>query len=356
MKDLSSFSPRRILICQQRQLGDVLLTTPVFRALRRRFPHAELHLFTERKCEPLLRHHPCIDVFHLIDKGKGLFGQISFYRQVAACHFDLVVDFQQLPRCRTMALISGAPVRISFRSSPLISWRYTHVVDPEQGYASQMKLSLLAPLGIRWDGSGPDIHLMEEETLRACNLLQASGWRGERLVAIDSTHRRASKRWPAEYFASFIRQLSEQEGDLRFLLLRGPGEDEAIAALRRQCIEKGVPQEKLHVPVEVPDIRISAACIAEATLLVGCCSAPRHIAAAVGTPSLVIPGASGPTWRLPLDMHQELRPDLPCQPCSRLTCADPQCLLRITPQMVCLKALDMLKRFPKSSRLSLPEA
>ena len=51
MKDLSSFQPRRILICQQRQIGDVLLATPVFQLLKQRFPQAELHLFTEPKCE-----------------------------------------------------------------------------------------------------------------------------------------------------------------------------------------------------------------------------------------------------------------------------------------------------------------
>ena len=348
MKDLSSFSPQRILVCQQRQIGDVLLATPVFRSLRGRFPHAELHLFTEKKCEPLLRHHPCIDVFHLIDKKGGLLRQLAFYRQVASCRFDLVIDLQQLPRCRTMTLLSGAPVRISFRSSPFLHWRYTHVVEPEQGYASQTKVSLLAPLGIRWDGSGPDIHLLEEERKQARELLRASGWQGERLIVVDSTHRRASKRWPSERFAGLIRLLSSRENDLRFLLLRGPGEDEEILSLRERCLSLGVSPEKLYVPAQVPDIRISAACIAEASLLIGCCSSPRHIAAAVGTPSLVIPGASGTAWRLPVDIHQELRPDLPCQPCSRVECPDPQCLLQITEDMVFLKALDMLKRFPKT--------
>jgi len=343
MKDLSGAEPKRILVCQQRQIGDVLLATPVFRLLRQRFPEAELHLFTEKKCEPLLRHNPFIDVFHLIDKKDGFLRQLAFYRRVARCGFDVVIDLQQLPRCRTMTLLSGAPVRISFPSSPFITWRYTHLVPPSPGYASQTKASLLAPFGITWQGEGPNIRLLPEERETALRLLHDCGLHpGQRLIVVDSTHRRESKRWPVGRFARLIRLLAEHDPALRFLLLRGPGEDDAIRELRDLCLKDGVNTGSLLVPEHVPDIRISAACIARADLLIGCCSSPRHIAAAVGTPSLVIPGASGTAWRLPLPVHRELRPELPCQPCSRVTCADPQCLLRVTPEEAFRNALDML--------------
>lgn len=345
MKELRDFHPRRILVCQQRQIGDVLLATPMFRLLKQRFPEAELHLFTEEKCEPLLRHNPFIDKFHLISKKGGFFSQLAFYRKVASCDFDAVIDIQQLPRCRTMALFSGAPVRISFPSSPFIHWRYTHRVEPAPGYASQTKVSLLAPFGIHWNGEGPEIHLLEAEREEARAVLRACGFtEGRTLIVIDSTHRRASKRWPAERFAELIRLLAEHDDNLSFLLLRGPGEDAEIATLRKHCLERGVPAECLLVPAQVPDIRISAACIAEAALLIGNCSSPRHMAAAVGTPSIVIPGASGTAWMFPSPLHTELRPELPCQPCNRTDCNDPQCLLRVTPDMVFAKALELMVR------------
>ena len=131
---------------------------------------------------------------------------------------------------------------------------------------------------------------------------------------------------------------------MAFLLLRGPGEDDDIANLRRLCLERGIDDSKLLVPVPLPNIRLSAACIAEAALIVGNCSSPRHMAAAVGTPSVVIPGASGTAWRYPSPLHEELRPVLPCQPCSKGECDDPQCLLQVTPEMVFQKALGLLAR------------
>ena len=344
MKDLSTLQPKRILVCQQRQLGDVLLTTPVFRLLKQRFPQAEIHLFTEVKCEPLLRNNPYIDKFHLIEK-KGFFSQIAFYRKVAAHGFDLVINLQNLPRCRMMTLFSHAPVRLSMKTGTWRDWIYTHTVEEKPGYASESKVSLLAPLGIQWNGEAPEIHFLEEEREEARTVLRDCGMAdGQKLIVIDSTHRRASKRWFAERYADVIRLLSEHDANLSFLLLRGPGEDADIAALRALCLERNIAPEKLLVPETVPGIRISAACLAEASLLIGNCSSPRHMAAALGVPSVVIPGASGTAWRFPSPLHKELRPELPCQPCNKGECEDPQCLLRISADMVFREALTLLKR------------
>ena len=349
MTDLSTLNPARILVCQQRQIGDVLLATPVFEVLRKRFPRAELHLFTEEKCEPLLRGNPCIDVFHLIDRKDGFFRQLAFYRRVAACRFDLVVDLQQLPRCRMMSLMSRAPVRLSFPASVLSGLIYNRLVTPKDGYASQTKISLLEPFGIVWNGEAPRIFLSAEEEAEAKAVLEGCGLRPEhRLIVIDSTHRRASKRWPAERYARLMALLKKEDDAFRFLLLRGPGEDADIAALKALCLELGMKSEDLLVPEPLPDIRLSAACLKRAELLIGNCSSPRHMAAALDVPSLVIPGASGTAWKFPSPMHRELRPDLPCQPCSKTECPNPECLLRVTPEDALREALALLKEYGRA--------
>ena len=343
MTDLSTLHPRRILVCQQRQIGDVLLASPVFELLKKRFPDAELHLFTELKCEPLMRYNPYIDAFHLIDKKLGFLEQLAFYRRVASCRFDVVVDLQQLPRCRTMTLMSRAPVRLSFPASLFSRLRYNCLVRPEPGYASQTKVSLLAPFGIRWNKEAPRIFLKDEEKQKARALLTALGLAPEHtLIAVDSTHRRPSKHWPPERFAALIRLLFNENPAFRFLLLRGPGEDDDILALKQLCLNLGVPQHALLIPQPLPDIRLSAACLAQAALLVGTCSSPRHMAVALNVPSLVIPGASGTAWRYPSPLHRELRPSLPCQPCSLTACPDPQCLLQISPEQARNAVLDLL--------------
>ena len=66
--DLATFSPKRILVCQLRQIGDVVLATPSIELLKRRYPDAEIHLLTEKKCAPLLEHNPHLSKVWALDK------------------------------------------------------------------------------------------------------------------------------------------------------------------------------------------------------------------------------------------------------------------------------------------------
>ena len=318
------------------------MAAPALELLKKRFPRADLHLFTEAKCEPLLRGNPHIDKLLLLDRReqRGLWAQLAWYRRAATARYDLVVDFQQLPRCRMLTRFSRAEVRLSFPAPWHRIGLYTHTVRPAPGYAAATKVSLLAPLGIAWHGERPRIYLTDEERARARAFLAGLGLsKGLRLVSVDPTHRRASKRWPAASYARLLDILTEVRPELRFLLLRGPGEDDEVRSLRAACARP----ERLLLPEEAPDLRLSAACMAEAVLHLGNCSAPRHMAVALDVPSLVVPGASGPEWTCPDPRHVELRPALPCSPCSRTDCPDPRCLTLVTPDDAAQAALKLLE-------------
>jgi len=62
---------QKILICQLRQIGDVLLATPSVELLKKRFPDAEIHFFTENKALPVLQNNPYICKIWAIDKKKS---------------------------------------------------------------------------------------------------------------------------------------------------------------------------------------------------------------------------------------------------------------------------------------------
>ena len=224
-----SQTPRNILVCQQRQIGDVLLTTPLLELLKRRWPQARVTLFTEAKCIPLLEGNPHVDAFLALDKSRlhGLPAQLAWCRRAAARGFDLVVDCQQLPRCRMLTLfcaLSGTETRLSFPSAWTKLGLYNLAAAQKTDlYAAATKASLLAPLGIAWQGEKPRIYLADEERKEASALLGSLGVSGNmRLITVDPTHRRASKRWPAERWARVLDLLAEDDASLRFLLLRGP--------------------------------------------------------------------------------------------------------------------------------------
>lgn len=340
-----SQTPRNILVCQHRQIGDVLLTTPLLELLKRRWPQARVTLFTEAKCIPLLEGNPHVDAFLALDKSRlhGLPAQLAWCRRAAARGFDLVVDCQQLPRCRMLTLfcaLSGTETRLSFPSAWTKLGLYNLAAAQKTDlYAAATKASLLAPLGIAWQGEKPRIYLADEERKEASALLGSLGVSGNmRLITVDPTHRRASKRWPAERWARVLDLLAEDDASLRFLLLRGPGEDEDVQSLKAMCAHA----DRILIPDPAPVLRLSAACMARAALHLGHCSAPRHMAVALDVPSIVVPGASGPEWNYPSPEHVEFRPELSCSPCGRADCADPQCLLRVMPEEVAARARNML--------------
>ena len=340
--DLATFSPKRILVCQLRQIGDVVLATPSIELLKRRYPDAEIHLLTEKKCAPLLEHNPHLGKVWALDKKvlSSLPQEIAWYWHVARTGYDLVVDFQQLPRCRWVVAFSGAPVRLSYTPPWYTRLLYTHSSDMLDGYSAMSKASVLRPLGIEWNGERPRVYLTDEEHAFARTLLAQAGLQPEqRLITLDPTHRQPTRRWPLAHYAGLVSLLAERDASLRFLPLWGPGEEAEIQELSRLC-----PAGSLLLPERMLSLREMAACIAEADLHIGNCSAPRHIAVAVGTPTLTVLGSTTPAWTFPSPEHADIALNLPCQHCNRNHCPDPRCLTGMLPGPVADKAMEMLKK------------
>ncbi|WP_051693904.1 glycosyltransferase family 9 protein [Desulfohalovibrio reitneri] len=325
----------RILVCQLRQIGDVLLSTPAVRMLKKRWPEGTIHFLTEKKCSPVLENNPDIDAIWELDK-KALshFGkELAFSWKVARQNYDLVVDFQQLPRIRWVVAFSAAKVRLSYSPPWYTKSLYTHSACMDPGYAAMAKASVLKPLGLVWEGERPRIHLLPLERAWAGHFHQQHGLTEEHaVITLDPTHRRETRRWPAEHFASMVDMVAEKRPDVRFVLLHGPGEEEAV----RPITEGVAHPENLIVPGRVLNLREMAAVIQSARLHVGTCSAPRHMAVAVNTPSLVVHGSTSDAWSFPSEEHQTIASPLPCRPCNENVCPEGHiaCLRDLDPEIV----------------------
>ena len=340
-------SVRRILVCQLRQIGDVLLTTPSLELLARRYPGAEIHVFTEKKCLPMLQGNPHVHTIWPVDKKAlpSLLHELIFYRRVAASGFDVTVDFQQLPRCRWVVGFSRARVRLSFPPPWYLRFLYTHWTKPKPAYAGAYKAGVLAPLGIRWQGERPRLYLNEEEHAAAHALLNNLHLAGKTFVTVDATHRQPTRRWPAAHFAALMDMAAEARPDLHFLLPYGPGEEDEVRDLR----ELGRRKDRVVIPPDMLSLRLMAACIKRAAMHMGNCSAPRHIAVAVDTPSFTILGATGRGWTFPSPEHADIQGkeffDMPCQHCNKNACPDGiPCLVRLTPDLVFPRFMAHLQR------------
>ncbi len=343
--DINDGNIRKILVCQLRQIGDVVLATPAIELLAQRFPHAQLHVLTETRCAPMLERNPYIHTIWSLDKKKlsNLFKELMFYGKLVSEHFDMIVAFQQLPRCRWVLALSRAQIRLSYPPAWHSRWLFTHQHPLEPGYAARTKANIMKPLGIAWSGEKPRIYLTDKELDAARALLTSMGITPQHtLVTLDPTHRRVTRRYPAKHYGQAVSSLYRQHADLRFLLLFGPGEEQEARSVMQAAQCNGA----FIVPQRTLSLREMAACIAYARMHLGNCSAPRHIAVAVGTPTLTIQGSTTASWTFPSEEHDSIILGLECQHCNKNTCSrhDVACLTQLSPDIVAQRVLKHLRR------------
>lgn len=347
MKSLSTIQPGRILVCQQRQIGDVIISTLCVELLKKRFPDAEIHFLTEKKCAPVLENNPHIAKVWTIDRSLSFLQNIAFYWKVADNKFDLVVDFQQLPRLRYITGLSRAKYRLTCTPPWYNRIFYTHWTDQGKGYAGHAKAAILKPLGIEVSTENrPHLYLTKAEKADARDFLARLGINASHtLVTVDATHKHKTRKWPARHYGKLIRLAATERPDLRFLLLWGPGEEKDA----RQVLDHANMPENCILPEKMLSLREMAAVIEAADVQLGNCSSPRHFAVAVDTPTLTLIGSTGNTaWSFPSDRHQwvdgGLEQGLACRQCNKNQCPEQhiQCLNGLEAPTVLKRFLPML--------------
>jgi len=348
-KSLKTLSPKRILVCQLRQIGDVLLSTPAIRLLQEQYPDAEIHLLTEKKCLPVVENNPRIHKVWSIDKPalKNPLKALAYYAKIARNNYDIIIDFQQLPRCKWVVRLSNAPIKLTFTPPWYNKLTYTHWVDMKSGYAAMCKASVLEPLGIKWKGEKPELWLTDAEREYGDAFINEYELNETPFITIDPSHRRETRRWPSSYFAELFNSLKEQHPALRAIILYGPGEKELAERVAELSGDGAI------VPRAMLTLREMAVVQERAVMHLGNCSAPRHFAVALDTPSISMHGSTGRGWRYPSDEHFGSKRKIPCAPCNSNNCklGTRECLVDMLPEHVFPDALRILETGMKKRNL-----
>jgi heptosyltransferase-2/heptosyltransferase-3 len=230
--------------------------------------------------------------------------------------------------------MSKAKVRLTYKPPWYNRVLYTHWSTPPPCYAATHKVALLGHLGITWNQERPKIFLNKSEIRDAKKFLTEHGVTKDNiLITIDPTHRRPTRRWPTKHYAKLIAMISELRSDVRFLLLCGPGEENVLQTIVQ--FQNNV--KTCILPNKVLSLREMAAIIHQADHHIGNCSAPRHFAVAVGTPSTTILGSTSTKWTYPDPMkHTHIRKGLSCQPCNKDICpkGNIECLNQLKPSEI----------------------
>jgi ADP-heptose:LPS heptosyltransferase len=289
----------RILILQFRRLGDVLMTTPMLRALGQRLPDAAIDYCVEPSATPAISGNPYVR--HTIAAPNG--PSLRLVRGFRRARYDATIDSLGSPHSARVAWLTGAPIRIG----PARRWRrmfYTHAVASSAGprYSALGKLALLEPLGIHETDcrievfpSGPD--RLEAERFWATLVVPP----GRRVVAFSPVSRRATKRWPAERFAEVCDRWAERAG-VSYLPLYGPGEHDQVEAV----VDRARQRRAFLWPCPMVPFGVLAPVIERCSCYIGCDNGIRHVAVAAGIPTAAVFGPPDPRSWTPPDSTRHL--------------------------------------------------
>lgn len=291
--------PAKILVIQLRRIGDVILTTPAIAALKAKFPAAELHYLVEAPGAEALENNPHIDELHVYT-GETL-RWLSWIRKQ---RFDWVIDLMGNPRSALLCAFSGAAVKAG-PAHVFHSWAYNRklVESDTTQYAAMEKMRLLEQLGVPPGDFLPKLHLLKTRP--------APG----NLVGLNAASRKVTRRWKPSSYAQLGRLLRDKLG-CEILVFWGPGEKDLAEEVARG-IGPGA-----RVTPETPALRDAAALIASCRLFVTNCAGPKHLAVALGVPTVTVHGSSDPkSWNPPHPRHVVARRDeLPCIGCGLNSC------------------------------------
>lgn len=324
-----------ILVIKLRYIGDVLLATPVLRALRGRFPSVRLTMLVNRGTEDVLRRNPDLDEVLTLER-MDLAGQLRFASELRRRAFDCVIDLTDADRSAILAWLAGAPVRIGFNEEH--RWRgllYSDIVParPDSEHRLEHDLAALHLLGIEPKAEPPVLRTAPEDEAAAARLLAGVGVDpADRrpLVMLQPGARYWFKAWPVERFAALADRLTERHGCL--VLIGGShAERGAMEAIRAQA--RSAPL----VLAGRTSLLEFAALLKRCALFVGNDNGPMHMAAALGVPVVTLFGPSDPAvWGPRGRRVQVLYKGLDCRRCFHPTCfrGEQSCMKLITVEEV----------------------
>lgn len=366
MPAMESFNPlkdavplhevKRALVIKLRHHGDVLVASPVFSVLKAQAPQVEIDALVYADTAEMLTFHPAISQVLTIDRGwkkLGALGQmqaeLALYRALKARGYDLVIHLTEHWRgawlCRLLKPRWSVGPAIGGRGK---RWKasFTHLQSSPRNALRHMvesNLDALRRIGIQPAPDARRMTLLPGPLAEAsvARHLQAFGLAGGDFIHIHPASRWFFKCWPVEQMAALVERL--QAAGHAVVLTAAPSDDEKamLAAIQARLAK---PAFSLSGQLSLKEL---AALTAAAKLFIGVDSAPMHIAAAVGTPTVALFGPSGDKqwgpWGVPFRVVSSTQHS--CRPCGIDGCGGGKvsdCLASLTVEEVLAAANDLL--------------
>jgi heptosyltransferase-2 len=314
----------KTLIIRLSSIGDIILSSPLVRLLRGRFPDIRIDYLVKSQYADLVRHNPHIS--HVMEfPDRGTIGDlIRLRRSISSAGYDLVLDIHDSIRSRFLTAGLPATRRINKRKlARTILVNFKKDVYSRFGGApgvADRYLEIVQDLGIRNDQRGPEVFVPQWTRVSVDAMLSGETIdAGISCVGICPSAKHGNKMWPADRFADAAGQLALKTG--RPILVFGSADERNRCAEIIGLIRTAYPGVRAVNLAGLTTLLEMASAMARCAVVVTNDTGLMHLATARGIPTVAI---FGPTVRqfgffpqaansIVVEQH-----GLSCRPCTHI--------------------------------------
>jgi heptosyltransferase-2 len=337
-------APQRILLVLPTWVGDVVMATPFIRGLFEGFADAQITLLMNRHLYPLLEGSPWVARCEFWPprnrSAEAKQQQRALLAKLRAENFDLAIMLPNSLRSAWLCFRAGAKRRVGFNRDGrglLLTDRIPVPNRVKGGYEPLPLCDYYAELAGALDmphpGDALALYLTDEADAAVEQRLAAEGVRPEQplVVLCPGANFGASKCWFPERFAAVADQLVRRH-DAAVVISPGPGEEPLAEAIVAAMSERSF---LLTAPcLTLGELK---SLIADADLLLGNDTGPRHFGRAFDTPRVTVFGPTEQRWTDTSHEHETIvKVAVPCGPCHKKVCPleEQVCMTGVTVERV----------------------
>ncbi len=339
----------KIVVFAPNLIGDTVMATPTFRALRD--GGADLDVVIRPHVAPTLDGSPWFDrVIPYSPKSDDPKRRtLAVVRRLRANRYDAAVLLPNSFRSALMARMAGIPRRVGYARGGrgmLLTDRLRPLRDRNGRFVPTPilpdYLALAHRLGFEASSTRIELFTTPDDEIAADRAFERLGLLGKRPLIVFNTGGAfgPAKSWPARHFGGLARRLVHEAG-ASILVVCGPSERDSARAIVAQSDHPRV----VSLADEPLSIGLTKACVRRSDLMVTTDSGPRHFAGAFGVPVVTIFGPTHIAWTrtfLPNALH--VQKDVPCGPCQRGECPlkHHECMNGLSPDPVFSASMRLL--------------
>ena len=333
--------PQKILLCIIKDIGDVLLTTPMAEVLHANYPEAKIDLLATSVCAPVAKNNPFINEIVIYDKNAPL----KMICEIRKRKYDWVLDFLSNPRSAILTFLSGAKLKAGNErgSHAFYAYNFKFKYPKEKLYNPDVKLNFIKQLGVTWPTDNAPLakyYFTEEYPQKVKELYKTIGLdcNKEFLFAFSPfSEKNTLRELPFDFYKGLALLIAKDYPKAKIITTATPYQADRLKEFLHLMPSNVIAAPKTKTLEDLITV------FTKVQVQIGPCSGAKHMALAAGARTVAFNNVgAGFGWTPKNPRHKYLQAPLKCSPCSS-SCPEMPCKKSVTPEMFFEAIKEVLK-------------